>query len=53
MTEVKSQSGLWRGIGLSVMALGAVLVIPGLASSQDSSRASVTFTKDVAPIFQE
>ncbi|HWW83483.1 MAG TPA: cytochrome c [Vicinamibacterales bacterium] len=41
-----------RHFGLSTLAVGAILVVPSLAMSAEPSKAP-TFTKDVAPIFQE
>jgi hypothetical protein len=41
-----------RHFGLSMLAVGAVLVVPGLAMSAEPTK-TPTFTKDVAPIFQE
>ena len=36
----------------SAIALGAFLALPGAASAQQTSAKQVTFSKDVAPIFQ-
>jgi hypothetical protein len=41
-----------RHFPLSTLAVGAVLVVPGLAMSAEPTK-TPTFTKDVAPIFQE
>ncbi len=49
MTRVKVGHSGWARMG--VMALGAVLVLPGVAAAADAP--TPTFTKDVAPIFQE
>jgi hypothetical protein len=38
-------------LGLALMAAGGLLAVPGVAGAQNLARA-VTFTKDVAPIFQ-
>jgi mono/diheme cytochrome c family protein len=45
------QSGVWR-VQSNVLALCAILALPGAALSAPAG-APVTFTKDIAPIFQE
>lgn len=45
MAIAKLQSGLW--------ALAVVLIVVVSANAQEPAKAQVTFTKDVAPIFQE
>ncbi len=42
-----------RVAGLSVLALGAALAMPAAARAADAPKATPTFTKDIAPIFQE
>jgi hypothetical protein len=42
---------VWRGIGLSALASGAIAVWPGWALAAEPANAP-TFTKDIAPIFQ-
>ena len=44
--------GQMRLIVVGTSALAAVLALPGVAASQDAA-ATPTFTKDIAPIFQE
>ena len=44
--------GKARGLGLSAVALGALLVLPASAFAADVAKAP-TFSKDVAPIFQD
>jgi mono/diheme cytochrome c family protein len=41
-----------RGFGLGALALGAALTLPSAASAADAPK-TPTFTKDIAPIFQE
>jgi mono/diheme cytochrome c family protein len=43
--------GSKRLAGVGVLAVGALLILPGAASAADQTR-KVTFSKDVAPIFQ-
>lgn len=50
MFEVKS--GVVRRVGLGALALSAAFALPGTARAADAA-AKPTFTKDVAPIFQE
>ena len=45
------KNGTVRVLGLSTLALGAVLLLPRAATA--AAPAAPTFTKDVAPIFQE
>src|SRR5437870_4923662 len=49
MAGVKSRN--WRGRS-SAAALGALLILPASAAWAAAADAPVTFTKDVAPIFQ-
>ncbi len=49
MTDAKLSRRMWRSMGVGMLALGVLLVVPGLAYSADE----VTFAKDVAPILQE
>ena len=53
MASVKFQAARWRRTGLGALALGTVLALPGSARSEESAGTAVTFTKDVAAIFQE
>ena len=41
-----------RGWSLGVLALAAILAVPGMALAQDGADATPTFSKDVAPILQ-
>ena len=41
-----------RGWSLGVLALAAILAVPGMALAQDGADATPTFSKDVAPIFR-
>src|SRR5258708_36128183 len=50
--EIRKQSGTRRGIQLGVLAIGALLLHPLWAVSADT-KTPLTFTKDVAPIFQD
>jgi hypothetical protein len=45
------RDGTNRGFGLGALVLGAALALPGAAAAADP--AAPTFTKDIAPIFQE
>jgi hypothetical protein len=49
MTRVRT--GHVRAAGIGLVALGAILTLPGLATAADV--ATPTFSKDVAPIFQD
>ena len=56
-TNVRFKS-MWRNFGMSVLTAGAVVtlsvaVVAGEASVGSQSNKPVTFTKDIAPIFQE
>ncbi len=42
-----------QALQYTVLALVAVMMLPAGAASQDPSRTQITFTKDIAPIFQE
>jgi mono/diheme cytochrome c family protein len=46
-------SSFHRGVGKSGLAAAAVLLFAGAAQAQQKAAAAPTFTKDVAPIFQE
>ena len=51
-TNVRFQSGMWRSLGMSVLAAGALMAAgEGTVGTQAAKQA--TFTKDIAPIFQE
>ena len=43
----------FRGVGECGVATAALLVFAGVAQAQQQSGPAPTFTKDVAPIFQE
>ncbi len=51
-TNVRFQSGLWRSLGMSVLAAGA-LMAAGEGTVGTQAAKQVTFAKDIAPIFQE
>ncbi len=53
MTDSKLQARLRLGIGFGALAIAGVLLVPGPAVSEEAFTTPVTFTKDVAPIFQE
>ena len=47
------RTGRFRGgWALGVIALAAILAVPGMALAQDDADATPTFSKDVAPIFR-
>jgi len=46
------RSWMWRGTGTSALAIGAVLILRSSAMQADTV-ATPTFTKDIAPIFQQ
>src|SRR5262245_6333604 len=46
------RSRLSKCLLVAVLSLAAIVALPGIASSQERAN-TVTFTKDVAPIFQE
>src|ERR1700710_1735940 len=50
MMQIKH--GLARNVAMGALALTATLVMTGTASAADTSK-TPTFTKDIAPIFQE
>src|SRR5258706_7878396 len=50
--EIRKQSGTRRGIQLGMLAVGALLLHPMWAVSADT-KTPLTFTRDVAPIFQD
>src|SRR3979490_1833744 len=45
-------SGHARNVAVGVWALGAALMLPAAAAAADAAK-TPTFTKDIAPIFQE
>lgn len=53
MTTARSRTELWRALGLGVLTLVVVLALPAIANAQTPAKQPVTFTRDVAPIFQE
>src|SRR5881296_3154938 len=53
MRNAKLQSAIWRIVGLAALALGVILTSPLWISAREAADTAVTFTKDVAPIFQE
>ena len=52
MMNAKFQGAMWQRIGLGVLGLGAVLILPCASIAADAPSSPVTFSKDVAPIFQ-
>src|SRR5438046_884661 len=48
----RSHAMIQRSLRWMALALVAVMLLPGWAVSQDSAK-QLTFTKDIAPIFQE
>jgi hypothetical protein len=52
MANAKFQQVVER-IGIVALAATVVLAFPAWATSQDTTKSQVTFTKDIAPIFQE
>src|SRR5882672_5496196 len=50
MMQIKH--GLARNVAMAAFALTAALAVPGTASAADTAK-TPTFTKDIAPIFQE
>jgi len=46
------RSWMWRGAGTSALAIGAVVILRSSAMQADTV-ATPTFTKDIAPIFQQ
>ena len=61
MMNARFLGGMWRGIGTSVLAIGSVAMLsgflmaaePGAGKPTGTTAKPVTFTKDIAPIFQE
>jgi hypothetical protein len=59
MIDAKLQRLMLRSIGVSVLAIGVVLILSGLAIAGDppntagAANKPVTFTRDIVPIFQE
>jgi hypothetical protein len=53
MANAKFQAVVWRSVALCVLTLVVILVLPLQTSAQKAADTNVTFTKDVAPIFQE
>src|SRR5215210_1982376 len=52
MDMFEATAGSVRSVGLSAMALAAALAFPGSAFAAEPASAP-TFTKDIAPIFQD
>src|SRR2546428_13029977 len=52
MINAKFQGAMWQRIGAGVLGLGAFLMLPYPSIAADSPSSPVTFSKDVAPIFQ-
>jgi hypothetical protein len=50
MRRVNQESG--RNVAVGAWALSAALMLPGAAVAADAAK-TPTFTKDIAPIFQE
>ena len=40
-------------MGIVALAAVVILAFPAWATSQDTTKSQITFTKDIAPIFQE
>src|SRR5580692_786772 len=53
MVQAKLSSMMWRSVTVSSLTLGSLLLMAGTAAAADTSAQSVTFAKDIAPIFQE
>src|SRR5262245_30078908 len=49
----KEPTKMKQAIRCGVAALIGVMILPAWALSQDSNKTQLTFTKDIAPIFQE
>jgi len=47
-----SKGSMWRSLGGGALALGAFVSLSGLVFAADATSQPVTFTKDIAPIFQ-
>ena len=52
MIETKFQGAMRRSIHAGVLGVGALLMLPYAAIAGETPKAPVTFSKDVAPIFQ-
>jgi hypothetical protein len=54
MFNPKSRLGTWQILGMSALALGALLILSSAvyADGVDNSKQQVTYSKDIAPIFQ-
>src|SRR5262245_36619782 len=52
MANSNYQTAFWRSIGLTALALAVIVSCPLWMQAQ-STNSAITFTKDVAPIFQE
>jgi len=44
---------MWRGVAAGALALGATALVPGSTVTAADTARTPTFTRDVAPIFQE
>lgn len=53
MAISRFRSLAWRGVLLGAMAVAVIFMLPQQTVAQKAADAAVTFTKDVAPIFQE
>src|SRR5271154_2742973 len=49
---MKSAGSVWRTLGADALALGALVSLSGFAIAAEATSQPVTFTKDIAPIFQ-
>ena len=52
MANSNFQNAMWRGIGLTALAAAVIVSIPQWTRAQAAGK-TITFTKDIAPIFQE
>ena len=52
MANSNSQTAIWRGIGLTVLFAAIIVSCPQWSQAQTPAK-TITFTKDIAPIFQE
>jgi len=53
MINIKFQGAMWWRISAGVLGAGALLMLPCASIAGETPKAPVTFSKDVAPIFQE
>jgi hypothetical protein len=53
MGKANSRRALWSGICQAVLAAAIVITFPHASPARQSADSPVTFSKDVAPIFQE